>query len=299
MLEYNLEYYRAFYYTVKLGGFTRAAQALCVSQSAVSQSVGKLEKYLGCSLLIRKGRHTEITPEGELLYESVAKSFELLCGAEQKLLHSSQYRAGTIRISASETPLHMVLLPALGIFREQYPDILIRISGGGSSRECAQELDRGEVDIAMGVSPLFAPKNAALYHSIPVESVAVRKPDRSAPFDHSLTGKEFSEQKIICADRGSSARAQLEEWFDEEGVFFTPVYSVKTSSMILALARQGLGTGIIPAKLAEADLARGDLELVPLTRQLPERNIQIAAGKHLENSRIVELFLEYLLTNEF
>lgn len=257
MLDFNLEYYRAFYYTVKLGGFTKAAQALCVSQSAVSQSVGKLEKHLGCMLLKRSGRRVETTAEGRVLYESVSQTFELLSAAEQKLFHAARFHAGTIRISVSETPLHMVLLPALGSFRKQYPDIMIRISGGGSSADSARELSAGEADIAMGVTPMFAPQNAVVYQGVSFHSIAVGRAGIASVFDRPLDAKELSEQDIICAAAGSSARDQLDRWFDEDGVFFVPAYAVKTSSMILALARQGLGIGIVPAQLAGDDLARG------------------------------------------
>ena len=66
-MNFNLEYYRAFFAVANLLSFTKAAQRLCLTQPAVSHSVRKLETELGCKLFIRLPSGLKLTNEG-LIY---------------------------------------------------------------------------------------------------------------------------------------------------------------------------------------------------------------------------------------
>ena len=64
----HLEYYRVFYMVAKVGRITDAAKLLSISQPAVSQTIGQMEKQLGCKLFTRSKSGVKLTGEGELLY---------------------------------------------------------------------------------------------------------------------------------------------------------------------------------------------------------------------------------------
>ena len=80
----NLEYFKVFYYTARLGSVTGAAGVLSLSQPAVSQSLKALERNLGVSLFQREARGVRLTAEGQLLYSYVEKGYEQIeCGVEK------------------------------------------------------------------------------------------------------------------------------------------------------------------------------------------------------------------------
>ena len=81
----NTEYYKVFYYVGRLGSITAAAEALCISQPAVSQAIKQLEKSLGIRLFIRNQKGVRLTAEGRLLYPYVERGIENLLDGEQML----------------------------------------------------------------------------------------------------------------------------------------------------------------------------------------------------------------------
>ena len=74
-----------FYYVGRLGSITAAAEALCISQPAVSQAVKQLEKALNSQLFIRTQKGVRLTAEGELLFPYVERGIENLLDGERRL----------------------------------------------------------------------------------------------------------------------------------------------------------------------------------------------------------------------
>ena len=87
----SLEWYRVFYQIARQGSVSRAAEALFITQSAVSQCLRLLEQELGVVLFVRTPRGMRLTPEGEELYRFVARGVESIALGEK---HLRQVRAG-------------------------------------------------------------------------------------------------------------------------------------------------------------------------------------------------------------
>ena len=77
-MNQNLNYYKAFYTVAKYRNISKAADALYISQPAISKSLSRLEENLGCSLFHRTSRGVTLTPEGTILYERVREAFQSL-----------------------------------------------------------------------------------------------------------------------------------------------------------------------------------------------------------------------------
>ena len=294
MLDCNLEYFRTFYFVAKLHSFTKAAQALYISQPAVSQSIQKLEHYFHCTLFVRRQHEIQLTEEGFVLFQFVSSAIDQLLSGEQKLAHISERNKTSIRISATETPLHLVVFPAIDLFRQRYPECSIFFTSGGSAQSCAEDLRNGTADIAMGVTPSFPHDDFAVYQGACVESIAAASPQY--PLPHApLTIQQLAEQTLICTSKGTSARAQLDLWFLEHGILIEPAYSVQTTSTILSLAEKGMGIGILPAYFAQNSIDRGKLVQIPLCQPLPQREIMVAHHTGLANHSMVLQFIDLLI----
>lgn len=85
MTDFNLEYYRAFYYVAQYGSISKAADALYLSQPAVTRSIQKLEEELRCVLFTRT-RGMQLTYEGSVLFEQVRAAFGALAAGEKELM---------------------------------------------------------------------------------------------------------------------------------------------------------------------------------------------------------------------
>ena len=83
-MQTNLEYYKIFYYVSKYNSISLAAEALSISQPAVSQAIKHLEKDLGCALFVRMAKGVRLTKEGEMLFSYVERGYEAILSGEKK-----------------------------------------------------------------------------------------------------------------------------------------------------------------------------------------------------------------------
>lgn len=120
--------------------FTAGANALHVSQSALSRHVISLEELLGKQLLERRPHRLALTAAGEALLPVVQKSFDRL---EQVLntIREGSRASRTLRIHMPPSLLNHLALPMLRDFREEFPDILIDVSSSHVTGLPAQDLD--------------------------------------------------------------------------------------------------------------------------------------------------------------
>lgn len=143
----NLELYRIFCEVVKYKNISKAAENIYISQSAVTQSIQKLEKILGGKLFFRNKNGVELTEEGKNLYEYIGDSIEKMNNAENLFSQYINLEKGIIRICGGKFLVNKYVMPSLVEFIKDYPNIDIRISRA-TTQESLKKLSNGEIDIA-------------------------------------------------------------------------------------------------------------------------------------------------------
>ena len=133
---------RAFEAAARTGSFTLAAQELDVSQSAVSHQVSHLEEFLGVKLFERHARHVKLTREGTEYSLAMGTAFELIERETHRLSRSGR---PSLRIKAFPTFTIRWLLPRLGSFHAQHPDIDVQITTSMAPAELSHE----DVDLTL------------------------------------------------------------------------------------------------------------------------------------------------------
>ncbi|WP_033318270.1 LysR family transcriptional regulator [Streptomyces yerevanensis] len=137
------------------GGFHRAAGALALSQSAVSQHVRKLEKSLGSPVVERDGRRTRFTAHGTQLLEEARLIVGAHDAAVRRLLGEGGEQAAIIVIGATEHGADQILPVLTDAVREVRPGAEVRVRIDRSAR-LTEAVDRGEVDLAVYVTEATA-----------------------------------------------------------------------------------------------------------------------------------------------
>lgn len=123
MVRRNLNDLLAFVTVAREGSFTRAAAALGVTQSALSQTIRALEERLQIRLLTRTTRSVSPTSAGERLMQAIGNRFDEIEAELDALTELRDKPAGTVRITCGDYVLHSVLLPKLAPLLREYPDI--------------------------------------------------------------------------------------------------------------------------------------------------------------------------------
>jgi len=117
----NFNQLKAFYYSVKCGSLSAAAEALYITQPAVTKQIQQLHATYGIKLLNRFGKKMVLTDAGEVLYDFASKIFEAEVQAEEILRDFQQRKSGRIRIHASESFGAYYLPFMVNLFRKKYP----------------------------------------------------------------------------------------------------------------------------------------------------------------------------------
>lgn len=171
MVRRNLNDLLAFVTVAREGSFTRAAAALGVTQSALSQTVRALEERLQIRLLTRTTRSVSPTPAGERLVQAIGNRFDEIEAELDALTELRDKPAGTVRITCGDHVLHSVLLPRLTPLIREYPDIKLEFDVNYGFRDIvADRFDAGvrlgkTIDKDMIAVPLGPPMRLAVVAS--------------------------------------------------------------------------------------------------------------------------------------
>ena len=184
----NLEYYRVFFAVASFRHFTRAAEYLCVSQSAVSQSIRKLETELGCRLFERSGKGLVLTAEGEELFTHIKKAMQEIHTGENSISKLAAMKTGELQIGATETSLRFYILEQIRAFKEEHPQIRITFHGTTMQDLCHQ-LQNEEIEVGFEEGDMVVVTGGAWKDTTGVVS-AINKQKQTVTINVELFGRE-------------------------------------------------------------------------------------------------------------
>ncbi|MCR8644239.1 LysR family transcriptional regulator [Paenibacillus sp. N1-5-1-14] len=292
-MSINLEWYRVFYWTAKLGGVTSAAKKLSITQPAVSHTLKQLENCLGGQLFFRTSKGVTLTTEGEVLYRFVEQSMQLIEFGEKKMSEMHNLLIGEINIGASDTLCKHYLLPFLEQFHKQYPEIKIRVTNR-TTPETIALLKEGIIDFGVVNLPAEDTK-LHFYQSALQQDCLVG----SSKFVH-LTEKPFllkelNQYPILLLEKGGSTRGYLDQYAASHGVTLNPEFELGSVDLLVQFARSGFGLTFAVREFIIEELEAGNLIEIPLVPRVPERHIGIATLKDVPLSAAAKGFLAHLM----
>ncbi len=134
--------------TVKTGSFSKAAEKLNCTQSAITQMMNSLEKELGFRILKRSHNGVKLTEAGEQIYPHIIECYESLVRLQHNAARVASGKSIPLRIGAFSSISNTVLGPAILDFQKEYPEIGIQLTI--TTRELQTALLNGEIDIVIG-----------------------------------------------------------------------------------------------------------------------------------------------------
>ena len=141
------------------GTISAAAQALRVSQPALSRQMKDLEEELGVTLFERGKRRITLTEEGLILRKRAEEMIRLMQRTETEISQVRDRVTGDVRIGAGESHAFHHLSRSAGLLRKQYPGIRFHIISG-DTMDLMDQLDSGLIDFAL----IFSDFDSGLYH---------------------------------------------------------------------------------------------------------------------------------------
>ncbi len=291
-MSVKLELYRVFKEVAEVGNITAAAQALYISQSAVSQSIKQLENDLQTRLFSRNSRGVTLTAEGKILYEYVRSAMGLLETGEEKLSQTRELQMGQLVIGASDTVTSQFLLPYLDGFHRDHPAIHIQITSGRSHKVLGL-LRSGKVDIAFASTPTDMTSLEA-HPCFPTHSIFVAGNDYPCDFDHVYSLEEISAFPLILLERKASSRLYLERFFLQNGLRLNPEIELGARSLLVDLAAIGFGVAGVTEEFVTRELDSGRLRRLKTSFQIPPRSVDMCMLRDVPQTAAAERFAEFV-----
>lgn len=295
-METNLEYYKIFYYVAKFNSISQAAEALSISQPAVSQAVKHLESDLECSLFVRTSKGVRLTKEGEVLANYVVKGYETIRQGERKLSEMLNLDAGEICIGASDMTLQFYLLPYLENFHETFPQIKVTVTNAPTP-ETIKHLQDGKIDFGIVSTPVDNKHDFKMIPVRKIQDVFVAGKRFSYLDGGRLTYKELESLPVMCLEGNTSSRKYVDEYLSQRGAKVNPEFELATSDMLIQFAMRNLGIACVVRDFAEKYVATGELFELHFDKQIPEREICIVYNERTPMSAAAEKLLDMLDIN--
>ncbi|MBE6971318.1 MAG: LysR family transcriptional regulator [Ruminococcaceae bacterium] len=294
-MSVKLELYKVFKEVAEAGNITAAAQALFISQSAVSQSIKQLESELHTRLFARNSRGVTLTGEGRMLYEYVRSAMGLLETGEAKLSQTRELQMGQLTIGASDTVTGQFLLPYLDSFHRQYPAINIQIVSGRSHKVLGM-LQSGKVDIAFASTPQES-ASLELHSCFATHSVFVAAANYPCDFEHIYTLQEIADFPLILLERKASSRLYLEKFFLHNGLHLHPEIELGARSLLVDLARIGFGVAGVTREFVQQELESGVLRELKTSFFIPPRSVDMCVLRDVPLTAAAQRFFDYVKDN--
>ncbi len=238
-----LRYFRAI---AQAGHMTRAAEALGVSQPALSAVVKKLEEEVGAELLHRTGRGVELTEAGRVFLASAQEAILATDAAVKSVRELVGLERGSIRVGGGATAITYLLPPVISAVRKEHPGLRFYIREAGSSAVAAAVLS-GELDLGLVTLPIRLPGSGDLL-SIPLVEDELRL---IVPARHRLSRKrgfrwaDLAGESLVAFEAGTAVREVIDRAMDAAGVSLTTVMELRSIESIKRMVAAGIGVGFV------------------------------------------------------
>ena len=285
----TLRQMRAFVALAKTGNFTLAAQAMHVTQSALSGLIKELEQTLGAKVVDRSTRRALLTDIGKELYPLFSQMIDDLDGAMANVADHTRLKKGIVRIAAPQL-LSCTLMPeAIAAYRARYPDIEVRLGDTGVESVVNRVLS-GEADVGIGPEREPAPPlDARLLFEMPFALVFPQGHELES--QARVTWQDVARYPLISLQGQFTERLLDDMHASAHAPPLKPANEVTFMTTALAMAAAGLGVTVCmpyAAPLAALyGLVMRQLEEPVLTRRFflytrPGRSLSPAAESFID-----------------
>ncbi len=291
-MKTNLELYKTFYFVAKNNSITQAANELMISQPAVSKSIKTLESDLDTPLFNRNKDGVSLTQAGELLFNKINKSMELIISAEEDLDSLNNLEQGTINIGAGNTIMQRFLMPYIKKFHELYPKINV-IVHTVVTEELFKRAQVGLVDIVFTHLPNDIPKSFEVTKIKELHDILVVNKD-SEYKDKTITKKDLKKLPLILLPYNASNRKNFNKFCNANNIVVNPLMEIGNDLIIEDCALNGLGVGLVAKEYVEANLNNHELFELATNFNIAPKYLVYCIDPNRKNNILIQKFIELL-----
>lgn len=239
------------------GSFTKAADQLGVTQSAISHSIRAIEEQLDAHLVERSGKRVALTQNGITLVRRFRSALAELTKAQEELALLKRWGQGRLRIGVTHTLCTYLLPQVMQEFRKLYPRCEIHIESD-DTHELIEMMNNSEIDLALGIGgrePAWT-RFEPLFED---ELIFVFAPNHPWAKLSTPSPTDVEKESFLVYARSSETYRFLKSSFTQAGVRLRPGLSLGDMGAIKEMAKVGIGVGIVARWVAQDELQNGEL----------------------------------------
>jgi DNA-binding transcriptional LysR family regulator len=259
----NLNQLKIFYLAAKRGSLSAAAEALYITQPAVTKGIQRLQEHYEIKLFNRFGKKMALTDAGEVLYGIAESIFELENQAEESLRDFQQRKRGFIRILSSESFGSYYLPFIVNRFSKENPRIRISVN-----LLPTEQIVEKTATLAndLGFISYPVPHKKLFMREVLEDSYQI-----IVPAGHPLASKSVIEpedlagQSLIVHEKGSAPRKSTEEFLRRHNITIPIPLELSNNEAIKTAVEEGLGIAVITRRVVSKEIEMGTLRAIPLS----------------------------------
>ena len=290
----------AYVQVIEHASFSKAAEAIFVSQPSVSIYINTLEKELGTTLISRSTKEVFPTLAGKIFYENAKELLALKSNTVQRIKNLSGNFVGEIKICASSVPAQYILPEILAGFTDLHPGISFTVRQA-DTLEVSRSIATQAAEIGFSGGIVEGSKcDFTEFMAEQMVAIAPMGKGFTATVPYSLESLLY-ENRFISREAGSGTRTQYETFFTQQNIDIKKVNTSlcfdNTQSIINAVIN-GLGISIVSEVAARAFIKKEMIIPLKLDTSLPQRMFYFVLKKNFAHSHLVDLFAQFLV-NKF
>jgi DNA-binding transcriptional LysR family regulator len=281
----------------ELGSFSKAADALHLTQPTVSEHIRALEDELGVRLLDRLRRGASVAPAGQLLLSYATRMLALSREARQAMSGFQGKMSGDLVVGASTIPGEYVLPALLGRFKDKYPEIAVTLLIG-DSQAVVDWVAEGRVELGV-VGARLAHRSVDYHELMPDEEVVVVPPGHPWFGRKQIALDDLGGEPLLLRERGSGTRAALEHALAAAGVELSSlriVGEMGSTQAIKQAVKAGVGISVLSRRAIDEEARAGALGAVRVKDMKITRSFHVALHRDRSRSPLAEAFRVFLDT---
>lgn len=282
----NIKSLQLFIHLCDSKSFSKTANAMHLSPSALSRQIQKLEEEVGHSLFIRDNRSVDLTNAGRKLLPVAVSICNSWYSFQHEISEQSQDLKGELRLFCSVTASHSHLPDLLNDFRLNYPQIELKLSTGDPAQAIDKILD-DEVDIAISAKPEHLPARLA-FETIGTIPLSVIAPAGVSSFSHTLQQESPDWQQVpFILPEAGTARERANGWFKAMKIKPNIHAQVAGHEAIVSMVALGFGVGIAPDVVINNSPVKDKIQRLK-TQPIPPFELGICCNRTRLNDPLVQ-----------
>jgi len=296
-IKINLNQLRVFHVAAKVQSFTRAADALFLTQPGISKHIKELEEYYGTRLFDRLGKKVVLTQAGEILYEKTETIFTMINQLKVEIDELQGLNRGTLHIGASITIGIYILPTVLGRFRSMYPNIDIRMDIA-LNQQIAEMIISNSIDFGF-LGAQVDDDRLKLNPFFKDELVLIVPSNHEWASRNNIEPHDLLSCPFIFSRQGSGTRAVIEERLGRIGISLKNTLEFGNTEAVKNAVEAGLGVSIVSRIAIQREEHLGVIRTLGISEVDFRRTFYFAYRKDKYLSNLDKTFLQFIVYYNF